>query len=100
MALLNALLLGNFLENEQETDIVGEDDDLPVLCLLGQSPCDPPSPLGVKRGDRIVEHDARRIVGCAELGKERGDGEAALVPFADNLRQVDAGSTLEDKLAS
>ena len=39
-----------------------------------------------------------RIVGCAEFGEERCDGEAALFPFADDFRQFDSGRAREDKL--
>ena len=65
--LLHHLLLSKLLEVEEEHYIVREHNDLPCLRLLNQAPCDALSPLVVERGDWIVEHNGRMIVGCAEL---------------------------------
>ena len=96
--LLNGLLLRKLLETEEEHDIVREHDDLSCLRLLDQAPCDTLSPPVVERGDWIVEHDGGTIVGRAELGEERGDGEASLFSFADDLRKFDPGARARTSL--
>ena len=79
IAPINALSYCKLIEKEQEDDIVREDHALPILRLPDQSPSETQSPLVVQRGLRIVEHDARGIVGCAELGEVRGNREAPLL---------------------
>src|SRR3990167_295702 len=75
-----------------------EDDDLPRLGFLNQTPRYTQTPLVIERGHRIVEHDAGKIVGSAEFCKERRDGEAALLALADDVRQVNAGRTRKNEL--
>ena len=96
--LLDTQLLRELLEEQLENDIVREDDDLPGLCFLHQAPGYTLTPLIIKRGYRIIEHNAGPIVGGAEFSKKCRDAKTTLFSLADDFRQVHAWRADKNKL--
>lgn len=52
----------------------------------------------IEGGHGIIEYDAGRIIGGAELSEERGDRQAALLAFTDDARQINARRPRQDQL--
>ena len=94
----NAFFLGELFEEQKEDNVVGKNNDLPLLGFLHQPLCDAVAPFVVEGRHRVIKYNAGGIIGRAELCKECRNGQAALLAFTYHFWQFNTGGARKDKL--